>query len=102
DSMKGKTITLTSGVLTITNDVSISGDIDRTDENFAADITVSGGGDSGIFAVTGSSTEATFRSLTLTGGSAAQGGAINATGGAGSSVIVVNTTIAGNTASGAG
>ncbi len=68
--LEGHTITLTSGDLNLTSDITIDGDIVGDDDK--ADITISGGGNSRVFDVSASST-VNLQSLTLTGGSGTGG-----------------------------
>ncbi len=67
-SLAGDTITLTSGELALTNDVTIAGDVNG---DHKADITISGGGASRIFNVSGSGTDVELDGLTLTSGHSA-------------------------------
>ncbi len=102
-SLKGKTITLTSGQLMLYQDVTIIGDVDNDGK---ADITISGdanhsgtanSGDSRIFLINYAGTDVELDSLTLTGGYSYVGGAIAAYNG--TSLTLINSTISGNTAS---
>lgn len=68
--LKGKTISLTSGPIAIGQSVTILGP-------GAGKVTIDGGGRSGLFTVRGQSTHAVIAGLTLTHGSATQGGAID-------------------------
>jgi Ca2+-binding RTX toxin-like protein len=79
DDLAG-TITLTSGQLALTDDVTIIGD--NTDDH-KADITISGGNTTRIFNQTGAGTDVVLKSLTLTNGNAGvgAGGAIYANSG---------------------
>jgi hypothetical protein len=74
-SLAGQTITLTSGQLEITDDVTITGDIDGDRK---ADITISGNNASRIFYISTATADVTLRSLTITEGRTvgAVGGAI--------------------------
>ncbi len=67
-SLRGQTITLTSGALDVTKSLDIDGP-------GASQLAVSGGGNSEVFDVS-SGTTVTISGLTITGGSAAQGGGI--------------------------
>lgn len=89
-ALAGKTITLTGGQLSISEDVTINGDVNG---DYKADITISGNILTRIFNVTGSTTDATLRSLTLTDGfaAAASGGAVLAVGI--NSLTIVDTSI---------
>ncbi len=68
-SLRGQTITLTSGELDITQSIAIDG-------LGANQLAVSGGGNSEVFNVS-SGTTVTISGLTITGGSANQGGGIS-------------------------
>ncbi|MGD9924612.1 MAG: choice-of-anchor Q domain-containing protein, partial [Pseudorhodoplanes sp.] len=83
-SLAGQSITLTSGQLALTKDITINGDIDGDRK---ADITISGNDASRIFDIAGAitGTEVELRSLTLKQG--------NAGGGFGGAVTVAGTTI---------
>ncbi|MCB1432070.1 MAG: hypothetical protein KDK75_06375, partial [Alphaproteobacteria bacterium] len=75
-SLAGQTIVLTSGELTLTQDVTIDGDTDGDDK---ADITISGNNASRVFSATGDFTDVDLLSLTLANGnisSTGSGGAI--------------------------
>jgi hypothetical protein len=76
-SLGGKTVTLTAGELTLTQDVTIDGDVNGDDR---ADITISGNDTSRVFNITGGTTDVDLLSLTLTDGNAGdyRGGAIAA------------------------
>ena len=66
--LKGQTITLTSGELALTRDITIDGDIDG---DHKADITISGGGNSRVFKITDNADTtiaATLESLNVTQG----------------------------------
>lgn len=76
-TLAGKTIVLTSQ-LQITSDVTLDGDVN---DDFKADITLSGGNANGILRATSAGTDLNVRSLTLTNGAAVYGGAIYAGGG---------------------
>src|SRR5262245_2585191 len=99
--LSGGTLTLSNGELTITNDVSIDGDVNGDDK---ADITISGNDASRIFLIAGATTDADLKSLTLTDGNAGGGlGGLSGRGGAilasvVGSVDIVNTTISDSTA----
>jgi RTX calcium-binding nonapeptide repeat (4 copies) len=79
--LSGGTLVLTSGELSITNDVTIDGDINGDNK---ADITISGNNASRIINQSGSTTDLILNSLMLTNGSGGAfntGGAIHAIGG---------------------
>ena len=76
--LAGQTITLTGGELTLTQDVTIDGDI--TGDN-RADITISGGDASRVIHNTGGGVDAVLKSLTITDGNGA-GAGLNSFGGA--------------------
>jgi RTX calcium-binding nonapeptide repeat (4 copies) len=73
--LAGGTVTLTTGELALTGDVTIDGD--TTGDN-KADITISGNNASKIFNETGSGTDVILLSLNLTSGFSQYGGAIRA------------------------
>ena len=91
-AVAGGTLTLTSGGLSLSDDVTIDGD---TNGDHKADITISGNNTSQILAVGGSQTDAVLKSLTLTNGKAFVGGAIYLSGGLFSfpSLTISDTTI---------
>ena len=96
--LAGQTITLTSGELSLTSDITIDGD---TSGDGHADITLSGNDNSRIFRITGVDVE--LRSLTLTDGRESAGGAgaaafIDAS----ATVLVYNSTISNNDSSSGG
>lgn len=89
---KGSTVSLTQGqALTITEAVVINGP-------GAADLTVNANNYGGIFVVSPGVTGVSIKGLTLTGGNASEGGAINNAG----TLSVTDTVIDGNTAYNAG
>jgi hypothetical protein len=88
-------LTLTSGALTLTNDVTIDGDTNGDDK---ADITISTSGYSRIFTQTGATTDVALYSLTLTGGNAGAGGGGAIFASDSSKLYLINSTITGNTA----
>ncbi len=89
------TITLTGGVLALSNDVSIDGDVNG---DHKADITISGNDFSRIFNIVGSGTDVHLDSLTLTNGySSGSGGAIYT--GTGTTLAITDSTIQNSTAS---
>ena len=90
--LSGGTLTLTSGALGIASNVTIDGDIDG---NHTPDITISGGGNSGVFYVSGGTS--TLDGLVVTGGQANYGGGVYL--GPGASLTVKDSTLQGNTAS---
>lgn len=94
-NLAGGTLTLTSGALDITSNVIIEGDIDG---NGTPDITISGGGSSGVFDVVGGTS--TLDGLVLTGGQAVYGGGVYIDSGA--SLTVKDSTLQGNNASSLG
>lgn len=69
-SMAGLTITLTSGELALSKNLTIDGDIDGDDK---ADVSISGNNISRVFNITGSETDVTLKSLTMHTGRAAAG-----------------------------
>ena len=95
--LAGQTITLTSGELALTDDVTIDGDTTGDDR---ADITISGNNASRIFnSTSGNGTDLVLKSLTLTAGNAGasgSGGAIFA--GSGSTLTILDSTIQNSTA----
>ncbi len=96
-SLKGQTITLTSGELALTQDITIDGDIDG---DHKADITISGGGNSRVFDISdGANTTiaATLESLVITDGSiTGSGGGIYV--GANDKLTLIDSTVSDNTA----
>lgn len=81
-------ITLTSGQLVITSDITIHGD---TDSDGAADISISGGGTDRVFLSSGAGTDVALRGLDIWKGySNGSGGAILAYG---NTMTIVNSTI---------
>jgi trimeric autotransporter adhesin len=125
-SLEGRTLTLTQGELAITHDLTIDGD----QNNDGKEVTLSGGDRSRILHVSGNGTDVQLRDLTLTQGRTTgdgeRGGAILADGGAslhldrvtvrdshttglfdapgggisGESVILIHSTITGNSTAG--
>ncbi len=71
-SLAGQTIVLAGGAMTITEDLTIDGDI-GSDEK--ADISISGDDASRIFVIADTTTDASLMSLTLTNGATTGGGA---------------------------
>jgi len=98
-SLAGSKLTLTSGELALSNDVTINGDVNG---DHKADVTVSGNNASRIFNMSGSDTDVHLASLKLVNGDAGTGtgGAINAS--AISTLQITDTTIADNSARGGG
>jgi len=72
--LDGQTIDLTSGALPITKNLQIQGP-------GAGDLTISGGGTSGVFSITTSGLNVTISGLTIADGSAAAGAGISSAGG---------------------
>ncbi len=87
-SLRGQTITLTSGELDITKSLAIDGP-------GASQLAVSGGGNSEVFDVASGST-VTISGLTITGGTAVQGGGISNAG----SLTLDGDVVTGNRAAG--
>jgi VCBS repeat-containing protein len=85
------TITLTSGVLTITDDVTIEG-------TGANQLTVSGNNASRVFNISNSGTDATIDALTIANGNSNDGGGIRINSGA--SLVLTNSTISNNSSGG--
>ena len=82
-ALNGQTITLTSGELKLTSDITIDGDIVGADN--IADITLSGNGNSRVFNITGDETDIALLSLNITDGfrnGSSMGGVGGAYGGA--------------------
>ena len=87
--LAGQTITLTSGELVLSDDVTFDGDANGDNK---ADITISGNNASRIFSLSGVGTDVDLLSLTLTNGfSSAGGGAIYAS--FGGSLAIFDSTI---------
>jgi hypothetical protein len=86
-SLRGQTIYLTSGELQINKNLDIKG-------LGGSDLTVSGSGSSRIFDITDSAVDATIAGLTITGGSADNGGGIHSDG----TLTVIDSTITSNLA----
>lgn len=93
-SLKGQTIVLTSGGISIDSEMTINGDVNKDGK---ADVTISGNNSSNIFFMSSYLADATVRSLDLTQGYAGVGGAIYVYGDA--KLKVVNSTLSGNAAS---
>jgi Ca2+-binding RTX toxin-like protein len=92
--LAGKTITLTSGQLLLTSDISIDGDVTG---NNKADITISGNNTGRIFDITVGSTDVDLHALNVVNGTSSYyGGAIRATDA--SSLDLVGVTISGSSA----
>ena len=90
-SLAGQTITLTGGQLTLTNDLTIDGDVNGDNK---ADIIISGNDASRVFHITGTGTDVELDSLTLTNGNpgaSQDGGAILT--GAGTTLAITDSTI---------
>ncbi|MBG1241160.1 beta strand repeat-containing protein [Nostoc sp. NZL] len=85
------TITLTSGELTITDDVTIQG-------TGANQLTVSGNNASRVFNISNTGTDATIDALTIANGNANDGGGIFVNGG--SSLVLTDSTVSNNNANG--
>ncbi|MFC3615999.1 choice-of-anchor Q domain-containing protein, partial [Lutimaribacter marinistellae] len=96
NSLKGDTITLTQGELTISDSVSINGDVSGDGR---ADITISGNNSSRLFWIDGRSISVELESLTLRDGSATGFGGAIVHRTAGSSLALVNSTIRDSAAS---
>ncbi|MBD2561393.1 MULTISPECIES: beta strand repeat-containing protein [Nostoc] len=86
------TITLTSGQLTITDDVTIQG-------TGANQLTVSGNNASRVFTISNFGTDATIDALTIANGNSADGGGIRINSG-GASLVLTNSTISNNNSGG--
>ncbi len=97
-NLAGQTITLLSQ-LTLSTDITIDGDVNNDNK---ADVTLSGGGVTRIIDQIGSDTDVKLLSLTLTGGSSTDGGAISANGSNGSSLEIRNSSLIDNSASSRG
>ena len=102
--LKGQTITLTSGELALTRDITIDGDIDG---DHKADITISGNNNGRVFDISdGANTTiaATLESLTITdgrtSGSTNSGGGINV--GENDALTLIDSTVSDNTSEGRG
>jgi hypothetical protein len=85
-SLDGQTITLTSGELDLTKNLTIQGP-------GAGQLTISGGGSSRVFEVA-SKTKVTLSGLTISNGSAANGGGVNVD--KGGTLTINNSTLSGN------
>ncbi|MDA8564065.1 hypothetical protein N9L06_06395, partial [Mariniblastus sp.] len=91
-SLSGQTIALTQGVLPLTSDITIDGDVVGSDDT--ADITVSGNDTSQVFRVSGVGTDVNFNALRITDArSTRNGGGIENNGG---TITLTNSTISGN------
>jgi hypothetical protein len=85
-SLDGQTITLTSGELDLTKNLTIQGP-------GAGQLTISGGGSSRVFEVA-SKTKVTLSGLTISNGSSANGGGVNVD--KGGTLTINNSTLSGN------
>ena len=94
--LKGQTITLTSGELALTRDITIDGDVDG---DHKADITISGNNNSRVFDISDSASTtitAGLQSLVITGGKADNGGGIYV--GQNDALTLIDSTVSDNTA----
>lgn len=90
-SLIGGTVTLTAGELSITNDLTIDGDLNGDD---AADITLSGNDPSRVLKFATAATGSTLSSLNITGGKVFYGAGVYVKSGA--TVSIDNSTLDGN------
>ena len=86
-SLAGQTLGLTQGQIALSTEVTIDGDINGDDR---ADITLSGNNASRVFVVNNAASDVELRSLTITAGTAGDGGAIVQVAG---SLLIADTTI---------